>query len=142
MLELVLPMPVSTNVYYRNFNGRMLISAQGRQYAQQVRIAVLTQLGRIKPLEERLSVEVDFFAPDKRKRDLDNFCGKSLLDAMAKAGVYLDDEQIDKLIITRRAIVKPGKVLVRITEIKGLIANIKEFVCNAANGCGLVVKAA
>lgn len=49
---------------------------------------------------ERLSLTIDAYPPDRRKRDLDNIL-KSLLDALQHAGIYSDDSQIDILKISR-----------------------------------------
>jgi len=117
MIELTLPMPVSTNVYYRNVQGRTIISKAGRLYAQNVWSHVMTYHNHETPLLGRLSLEITLVEPDRRRRDLDNFCGKSLLDAMQKAGVYQDDSQIDLIKIVRGGIEKPGSVKVRIEEI-------------------------
>ena len=48
----------------------------------------------------RLSVLINAYPPDRRKRDLDNIL-KSLLDALQHARVYPDDSQIDRLTIIR-----------------------------------------
>ena len=51
----------------------------------------------------RLSMTMTLFPPDKRRRDLDN-AFKAPLDALAHAGVYEDDSQIDVLTIRRGAV--------------------------------------
>jgi crossover junction endodeoxyribonuclease RusA len=117
MIQLNLPMPPSTNRYYRNFNGRMIISLEGRQYTQRVRLEIYKQRSKLNELTGRLRVEAILNEPDKRRRDLDNWCGKALLDALQKGGVYRDDAQIDILIIRRGVIQKPGNVVVEITEL-------------------------
>jgi crossover junction endodeoxyribonuclease RusA len=118
MIQLVLPVPISTNTYYRNFNGRMIISRAGRHYSTQVRNAALEQLGCYQPVQGRLALDISFYPPDKRVRDLDNFCGKALLDALCKAGLYEDDSQIDVLNAQRKEVVKGGMVSVKIEVIK------------------------
>ena len=51
--------------------------------------------GNAWPTDRRYSVDLFFFFPDKRNRDLDN-CVKSVTDALNKAA-YDDDRQIDEL---------------------------------------------
>lgn len=118
MTELALPMPVSANVYYRKYRGRMVISEKGRRYAAIVRSLLLTQYPRVKKVTGRLKCEITLHEPDRRRRDLDNFCGKALLDAMQKAGLYEDDSQIDSIVINRGEVVKGGLVKVRIGVIE------------------------
>jgi crossover junction endodeoxyribonuclease RusA len=115
MIVLTLPFPPSVNGYWRNINGRTLISAKGRAYKKAV--ARLAQWNyAAKQLESRLEVLVILHPPDRRKRDIDNSM-KALLDSMQAAGVYLDDSQIDRLAIERGEIKKGGAVIVTIKEI-------------------------
>ena len=115
MITLTLPFPPSVNGYWRNINGRTLISAKGRAYKKAV--ARLAQWNyAAKQLESRLEVLVILHPPDRRKRDIDNSM-KALLDSMQAAGVYLDDSQIDRLAIERGEIKKGGAAIVTISEI-------------------------
>ena len=113
-LILTLSYPPSVNHYWRHAHGKTYVSDQGHQYQLDTLIRVM-DAGKPR-MEGRLHLEVDVYPPDRRTRDLDNV-GKSLLDAMKYSGVYADDEQIDRLTFTRRSIVKPGKVVVRISAI-------------------------
>ncbi len=110
MIELTLPWPPTSNTYYRSVGGTVKISEKGRQYRKAVADQVLVQRGA-KLLAGRLSVSVLANPPDKRTRDLDN-CFKALLDSLTKAGVWLDDAQVDHLQITRGPI--GGMVKVRV----------------------------
>ena len=111
MLEFELPYPPSVNRYYRNVRGRTLISREGRTYRLRVVSLLAGRVGR--PLDGPLEIEVDLFPPDRRRRDIDN-TQKGLLDALAHAGVYHDDSQIEKATIEKRAVFAGGRVLVRI----------------------------
>ena len=95
MIEFTLPWPPSVNRYWRTYQGRMLISEEGRAYRLRVEAQVFVQRAR-KNLKGALKVEIEAWRPDKRKRDLDNLL-KATLDAMSHAGVYADDSQITDL---------------------------------------------
>lgn len=68
-----------------------------------------------KPLEGRLTVCLNAYPPDQRKRDLDNLL-KQTLDALQHAGIFKDDAQIDEILIRRGLSCKGGRMLVQITE--------------------------
>ena len=63
----------------------------------------------------RLHVEITAFQPSARRVDLDNVA-KSAVDAVMHAGVFVDDSQIDRLVIECGPVRKPGALLVKITE--------------------------
>lgn len=112
-----LPYPVSTNTYYRNFRGRMVISAKGREFKAAV-ADIISDMGFNGFGDARIGVTVILSRGDKRSYDIDNFGGKSLLDALAGAGVFNNDSQIDELFIKRGPVKKPGSATVIIEEIK------------------------
>lgn len=114
MLIIDLPFPNSTNTHWRHARGRTYISPQGVAFREAVALAA--KLHHVKPLDGRLEVGVMLYPPDKRKRDIDNYGAKSLLDALTYAGIIVDDSLIDKLVIERGAIVKGGKCRVYISE--------------------------
>ena len=89
MIELTMPWPPSVNRYWRTFQGRMIISAEGRSYRKAVADQVLIQRGA-KHYEGKLRVVIEAWRPDKRKRDLDNLL-KAVLDSLTHAGVWADD---------------------------------------------------
>ena len=95
MIELTLPWPPTVNTYWRNFNGRVLISAKGREYRKSVADQVLIQRAA-KHIDYTVKVEIPAFRPDRRRRDLDNLL-KALLDSMTHAGVFKDDALIEDL---------------------------------------------
>ena len=100
-VRLRLGVPPSTNSYYRSVTGRgVLISKRGREYRAEVAKACQEYVGTFAD-DDRLSVLVVLRPSDRRKRDLDNFCGKALLDSLMKAGVFPDDSQIDCLTMIR-----------------------------------------
>lgn len=62
-------------------------------------------------------VSVTLHAPDNRRRDLDNFGGKALLDALTHAGVWLDDSQVRRLSMEWGENVRSGKAVVQIRRL-------------------------
>lgn len=115
MDQLVLPWPPSSNTYWRRNGPRYFITAAGIAYRQQVAILGREWRDRFAK-EQRVSVIVEAYPPDKRRRDVDNIF-KCLLDSMQWAKIYVDDSQIDRLFVERKAVEPPGKVIVSIDEI-------------------------
>jgi crossover junction endodeoxyribonuclease RusA len=114
MLTLELPFPPSVNHYYRHLGHCTLISKRGRQYRQAV-MAVLSTL-KLQPLAGPLSVVIELYPPDHRRRDIDN-AQKGLLDSIAHGGAYRDDSQIVHLETWKCSPVRGGKAIVRIKEL-------------------------
>jgi crossover junction endodeoxyribonuclease RusA len=116
MIELTLPLPNSANTHWRHARGIIYLSKQGREYRAAVFKAVNDAKLALK-LKGRLSVELYIYPRDKRKTDIDNRI-KAANDALQHAQVFEDDSQIDRLYVERREIVKGGKCIVIIREIK------------------------
>jgi len=95
VVEITLPWPPTVNTYWRQFQGRVLISKQGREYRKVVADQVMLQRAA-KHLDHAVRVEIKAFRPDRRRRDLDNLL-KALLDSMTHAGVMDDDALIEDL---------------------------------------------
>ena len=91
----------------------MVISERGRKFLKEVKLTV----GAVTAQVGRLRVEIEVYPPDRRKRDIDNVC-KATLDALAKAGVYQDDSQIDILVVIRRGIVPDGCLQIKVEKVK------------------------
>lgn len=118
-LTLTLPWPPSLNTYWRTPNkgklaGRTLLSEAGRKYRQNLmERAQIENWGKVKA-GARLSVQIDAWMPDRRRRDLDNIL-KAALDGLTHAGVWEDDSQIDHLSI-RRVETLGGMLKINIAE--------------------------
>ena len=116
MLTLSLPWPPSVNTYWRHptsgkLTGRHLISADGRSYRTAVQLYALSTKAN-KQIKERLSIKIDAYPPDRRRRDLDNIL-KSLFDSLVHASVIEDDSQFDRIVVTRCPVsAGHGKVVV------------------------------
>ena len=95
--------------------GRKYIKPAGVEYQR----AVLETANRhqLKASEGRLTVWVEAWPPDRRKRDLDNL-GKFFLDSLHKAGIIEDDALIDDLRFVRMPVVKGGLLRVFIYPFK------------------------
>ena len=91
-ITLTMPWPPSVNKYWRTFQGRMIISAEGRSDRKAVADQVLIQRGA-KHYTGKLCVVIEAFRPDNRRRDLDNLL-KAVLDGCTHAGVWEDDSNI------------------------------------------------
>jgi len=119
VVTLQLPFPPSVNTYWRHVSlkGRgmaTIISERGRKYRKEV-----MDFMAMRPphrLNSRLEVHIKLTMPDRRRRDLDNYF-KALLDALTHSGVWLDDEQIDILQVSRLEIESPGCARVEIYEL-------------------------
>lgn len=112
MIEL--PFPPSANSYWRRNGNRYFISTKGTAYRKYVIEHCKIYYGFFSA-DERLSMIVDVYPPDRRKRDLGNL-DKCLADSLQHAGVYPDDYQIDELTYKRMPI-NDGKVVVRLSVI-------------------------
>ena len=117
---LTLPISPSVNHYWLASGHRRFLSPAAKKFRYDVgqRVHEYLLLNSPKfPFLGRLEMKVDIFPANKRSFDIDNKM-KGIGDSLAHAGVYLDDSQIDRLIITRRELDKPnGRVEIIITEI-------------------------
>ena len=110
-----MPFPPSVNHYWRHIavrgRPRVIISKPGRLYRESV---VSMVYFKDRPaLTGRLAISIELCPPDKRKRDIDNYL-KALLDSLTHAGVWEDDEQIDRIEVNRVAPQKEGYAMVSI----------------------------
>jgi crossover junction endodeoxyribonuclease RusA len=100
------------NTYYRRGPKSTYLAPQGKKFRQLVSDIVCTEKKRI---EGRLSVFLGLYSPTRRAYDIDNRV-KAVLDALQHAGVYEDDEQIDRIEIVRRPVLKGGLCIAVIAE--------------------------
>lgn len=115
-VTLTLQFPPSTNTYWRRVGNKTLLSRRAREYRALVMADALTQ-GAPRLGQARVRVSITLHAPDNRRRDLDNFGGKALLDALVHARVLDDDSQVDALHVIRGAVRKPGSAVVTLEPI-------------------------
>ena len=112
-----MPWPPSVNAWKNPFRNRMILSKRGREYRVDALVA-LKELGIDKELvSSRLSVSLVLNPPTLRKYDIDNFC-KSLFDALTVGEFWLDDEQVDRLIVTKGVKTKGGNIQIKVEVIQ------------------------
>lgn len=86
---------VSTNALYtHNRYGKRILTKKARVHKEAIAWEAKEQVGAKKPLAGVLSVEVHWYMPDNRRRDLDNI--KMVLDALTGV-LWVDDSNIFQL---------------------------------------------
>lgn len=89
----MLPFPPSVNRLWRQWQGRTLLSREGRAYRAEAGLA----LAQVQGFGRRaVRVHVSAYMPDKRRRDIDNLW-KAAGDALQANRVVEDDSQIRDL---------------------------------------------
>lgn len=101
MITLNLPYPVSTNIYWRNNNGRAHISEKGQAFKKTVQ---RNYQWTMKLIADHVELVIKVHpkltkkgVTDSRLIDLDN-CTKCVLDSLINV-VYFDDKQVKKIIL-------------------------------------------
>lgn len=115
MIEITLPWPPSANTYWRRNGSRYFISSKGQQYRHETTIKCIPYRHHF-DADSRISVSINAYPPDKRKRDLDNLF-KSVLDSLQFSTVFVDDSQIDALAI-RRMPERKGEIVITLERIE------------------------
>jgi crossover junction endodeoxyribonuclease RusA len=95
-MTLTLPLPPSSNRYWRNFRGRMVVSAEAKAYKEQV--GWLARVAGVELLVGDVAVTMRIYRAAKRG-DTDNFLkvGLDSLNGIA----YTDDSQIVRIVAER-----------------------------------------
>jgi crossover junction endodeoxyribonuclease RusA len=112
----VLPFPPSVNHYWRTrrqgFRQITYVSKQGVAFQK----AVAKVVHQRPNTRRRLAVTMQLQRGDAQEYDIDNYV-KSTLDALQKAGVFMNDRQVDRLVIERLPYGKVGLCNVTVEEI-------------------------
>lgn len=91
--------PSLNNRMYRN----MRLTKEYRWWKTEAEQYVSDAFPDRKPDEERYAVRIYFYWGDNRRRDIDNFA-KPILDAITESNrVWVDDCQVDQLLIYRES---------------------------------------
>jgi len=93
---IILPIPISANRYWRNFRGRMVVSAEARAYKEEA--AWIAKAAGAQIIAGDVSITLRVYRAAKRG-DLDNAI-KILLDSM-QGVLYTDDSQIVRIVAER-----------------------------------------
>ena len=110
--------PPSTNTYWRNFRGHMVLSKVGRDFKKAVQEYVITkQIPKFG--DSRVTIKLVLNPRDRRKIDIDNRI-KAVLDSLEDAGVINNDFQVDYLEVIRGEPEKGGSVIVTIESMEHL----------------------
>ena len=132
-IQLKLPYPPSVNHYWSHKAVRSrttkrwtvikYLSARAKQFRQDVTEAIESQIGDAPKLKGRLACIVhEHYGPSKpdghagTAQDIDN-CLKPLFDALEHAGMYINDSQIDELLVLKKRRAAIGRVEVTIRSI-------------------------
>jgi len=111
--------PLSTqNVYKIASRGgfaRMYMSKEGKDRKEEYHWELKQQWGRKKPLQGNLSIGIDLYFGDKRKRDWDNF-HKLSMDAMSGI-VWDDDSQVLEAVVKKEYDKKNPRIEINIIKI-------------------------
>ena len=117
MIELPI-MACSVNKYYRSWQGRVLISKDGREFKKEVDLL----LNNYEKILGKIKLTLILYFKDKRKRDLDNY-NKVLIDCL-KNKLFEDDDQIYQLYMEKHIGCGYNKICIIIDSIEE--TNIEE----------------
>lgn len=100
-------LPLSQNqVYRRRAQGGMYMTEKGKSFKSIIGWEAKNEMLGYKPFEGPVSVFIDLFFSDNRKRDIDGPI-KLILDAL-NGIIYKDDSQITRLTIHKRKAKEPA----------------------------------
>lgn len=122
IITLQLPFPPSTNSNWRHVGNKTLLSEKAKKYRKAVTDAVTLRGRAGLPLTGPLAIDALLLPPNKARRDLDNFDGKCLWDALRHAGVIEDDSQFVQRTSAWGKLQKGGLVIVKISQVEAAYA--------------------
>ena len=111
MIELPI-MACSVNKFYRSWQGRVLISKDGREFKKEVELL----LNNYEKILGKIKLTLILYFKDKRKRDLDNY-NKVLIDCL-KNKLFEDDDQIYQLYMEKHIACGFNKICIGVESIE------------------------
>lgn len=108
-IVLELPFPPSINRLWRGAGKRIHRSSEYTGWMEEAQWIVAA--GRHKPIVGNYEAYVFLHAPNKRRRDLDNFAFKAVFDLLVKTGLVQDDSHA-KLIAAAWVDEGPGATVI------------------------------
>lgn len=128
-IRIELPFPPSVNSYWgsrivtsrktRRAAVQRYVDEPGKRFRRAAIDECMVQRVMHRGLQGPLAAAVDYYPPDARTRDHDNF-GKGLWDALVHAGVMEDDSQIRDCRYRMHPKQPPGKVIVTLWPISDM----------------------
>ena len=101
--------PPSVNNYWLSNGKYRYLSPRARSFRQYV---IDSMPKNWTPFLGRLKLFIELYPSSRRQLDIDNF-NKSLMDSLEHAGAYINDSQVDELIVVRKNVIpKTGKVII------------------------------
>lgn len=112
--------PPSNNRFMGNSNTHFIYNSKKKEWRKIVQKSLPASLPS-KPLS-KVKVSIHYIFPDKRRRDLDNYSGKFLLDPLVEMGVLEDDNYAVLCNLNLSAECKPKikKTVVQIEEVENV----------------------
>ncbi len=89
MIKITVPnIPPSNNEFMGNSHSFRVYQERKEEWHWLVKAAIRER--PVRPFA-KATVTITYFFPDRRRRDLDNYSGKFILDALVKEGIIADD---------------------------------------------------
>ena len=116
MTKITLPgSPLSINRLYRRNSRSLYMTAEGKAKKREYQIEIKNQWKK-KMMTDKVSLEIEYYFKDERKRDIDNPL-KLILDSMEKI-VYENDSQVRYLSLLSQVDRENPRVEIRINKFK------------------------
>lgn len=99
MVHIIIPgTPPTTNTLYRRHGHIIYMTKEGKDYKEMCQWEIKSKY-KDKPRKEDVSVIIEFYFKDSKRRDLDNFL-KIILDSFT-GFLWEDDSQIIELVLRK-----------------------------------------